>query len=169
MRITRFVSLSEPQFLGCISAFVDSLSGELNSASAALRRLESQNKGAAFAFEMTLDRHRYGTAIVLDRWNTLINAFGPHLPFARAQAIVESTAGRVRAAEEVLDRVNRLIDAADAYTPTVVEGSLLAFQSIEGMFGDERRAAEQDAKLGPMLPEEYTSARRIFLEDLAQR
>jgi hypothetical protein len=169
LRITRFPSLSEPQFFGCVAAFVDSLSGELNSASAALRRLESRSKGAAFAFEMTLDRHRYGTAIVLDRWSALIDAFGPHLAFPRAHALIESTPERLRAAEEVLERANRLVDAADVYSTAVVEGCLLAFQSIEGTFAEERRAAEQDAKLGPMLPEDYTSARRIFLEDLAQR
>ena len=50
-----------------------------------------------------------------------------------------------------------------------VESCLMAFQSVGGIFGEERRAAEQDAKLGPMLSEEYTSARRIFTEDLAQR
>ena len=34
---------------------------------------------------------------------------------------------------------------------------------------EERDDAEQSAKLGPMLPEEYREARRIFLEDLAAR
>jgi len=67
LRITRFPSITEPQFFGCVSAFVDSLAGELNSASIALRRLEGQSKGSAFAYEMTLDTHRYGALIVLDR------------------------------------------------------------------------------------------------------
>jgi hypothetical protein len=169
VRILRFVSLSEPQFFGCVSAFVDSLSGELNSASAALRRLENQPKGAAFAFEMELDRHRYGAAIILDRWSALVAAFGPHLPFPRARAIIEPTGERTRSAETLLQSANRVIDAADAYTPAVVEACLLALQSVEAVFGDERRAAEQDATLGPMLPEEYVTARRIFLEDLAHR
>ena len=170
MRITRFVSLSEPQFFGCVAAFADSLAGELNSASAALRRLEGQTKGAAFAFEMTLDRHRYGVAIVLDRWATLIGAFGPHLAFERARPIVETAPERIRSAETVLEKANRLIDAGgDAYTAAVVEACHLAFQTVDGLFSQERRAAEQDATLGPMLPEEYRSARRIFLEDLAAR
>ena len=169
MRITRFVSLTEPQFFGCMSAFVDSLSGELNSASAALRRLQNQQKGAAFAFEMELDRHRYGAAIVLDRWNALVSVFGRHLPFARAQSIVDGAGGRIRSAETLLESANRLMDGADAYTPALVEACLLAFQSLDGVFNEERRAVDQDAKLGPMLPQEYTSARRIFLEDLALR
>ena len=76
MRITRFPSISEPQFLGCVAAFVDSLSGELNSAAMALRRLEGKGKGAAFAYEMTLDTHRYGALIVLDRWSTVVGTFG---------------------------------------------------------------------------------------------
>jgi len=46
---------------------------------------------------------------------------------------------------------------------------LMAFQSLGGIFGEERAIAEQNAKLGPMLSEDYTSARRIFLEDLAAR
>lgn len=169
MRITRYPSLTEPQFFGCIAGFVESLSGELNSASAALRRLESHKKGAAFAFEMTLDRHRYGAAIVLQRWSTLVGAFGPHLQAPRAQPIVDAAPQRVRAAENILERLNRLLDVTDAYSPAVVESCLLAFQSIEDIFVDERRVMEQDAKLGPMLPEEYTTARRIFTEDLAQR
>lgn len=170
MRITRFVSLSEPQFFGCVAAFADSLAGELNSASAALRRLEGQAKGAAFAFEVALDRHRYGVAIVLDRWGTLVGAFGPHLEFDRARAIVDTAAERVRSAETVLEKANRLIDATDdGYSGAVVEACRLAFQTVEGLFSEERRAAEQDATLGPMLPEEYRSARRIFLEDLAAR
>jgi len=169
VRIIRFGSLSESQFFGCVSAFVDSLSGELNSASAALRRLQDQRKGTAFAFEMTLDRHRYGAAIVLDRWAALVTAFRPHLPYTRAQSIVDSAAERIRFAETLLESANRLIDGADAYTPAMVEACLLAFQSLGGVFDEERRAAEEDAKLGPMLPEEYTAARRIFLEDLAHR
>jgi len=36
-------------------------------------------------------------------------------------------------------------------------------------FEEERTETEQSAKLGPMLPEEYRDARRIFLEDLATR
>ena len=67
MRITRYPNLTEPQFFGCVAAFVDSLSGELNAASMALRRLEGQAKGRAFAYEMTLDQHRYGALIVLER------------------------------------------------------------------------------------------------------
>ena len=70
MRITRYPSISEHQFLGCTAAFVDSLFGELHSAAIALRRLEGKGKGDAFAYEMALDTHRYGALIVLDRWNS---------------------------------------------------------------------------------------------------
>lgn len=169
MRIARFPSLTEPQFFGCVSAFADSLTGELNAASAALRRLESSGKGAAFAFEMALDRHRYGIAIVLDRWSALLASFGPHLSFPRARVIVDSAPARIQSAETVLANANRLIDASPDYSPAVVEACYLAFRSVEGMFRDERDAAVQDSSLGPMLPEEYVSARRIFLEDLAHR
>jgi len=169
LRITRFPSITEPQFFGCVSAFVDSLAGELNSASIALRRLEGQSKGSAFAYEMTLDTHRYGALIVLDRRSTLVRAFGPHLEISRRPSIVERAPERVAAAEDFLGRANRLIDAADRYSGEMVEACIAAFQSLNTTFAEERAEAEQSGKLGPMLPGEYREARRIFLEDLAAR
>ena len=169
MRITRYPSLSEAQFFGCVSAFVDSLTGELNAASLALRRLEGCAKGSAFAYEMTLDMHRYGALIVLDRWSALVGAFGPHLRISRRAEILGSAAARMAAAEEILNRVNRLLDGAEAYDPEAVEACLAGLQAVNNTFAEERAEAEQTGKLGPMLPEEYREARRIFLEDLAVR
>jgi len=134
-----------------------------------LRRLENLAKGSAFAYEMTLDRHRYGALIVLDRWATLLRAFAPHLDASRRPALLESAFLRIEAAEKVLIAANHLLDASDAYTASALEGCSTAWQSVLGMFSTERTEAEQSASLGPMLPEEYTSARRIFLEDLAER
>jgi hypothetical protein len=165
MRITRYPSISTDQFLGCIAAFVDSFTGELNAAASALRRLEGKSKGSAFAFEMALDNHRYGALIVLDRWSTLTAAFGAHLN----HPIANAAPGRIQSAEQVLTRLNQVIDASPQYTTEVVEASLMAFQSLTATFGEERAIAEQKATLGPMLSEDYTSARRIFLEDLAAR
>jgi hypothetical protein len=169
LRITRNPNISEPQFLGCVSAFVDSLSGELNAATMSLRRLAGSPKGSAFAYEMTLDTHRYGALIILDRWSTLVGAFGPHLEIGRRPDIVARAAERVRAAEEILGRANMLVDAAPAYDDDVVNACEMAFQAVDGVFAEERTEAEQSGKLGPMLPEEYLEARRIFLEDLAAR
>jgi hypothetical protein len=169
LRITRFPSITEPQFFGCVAAFVDSLAGELNSAAMALRRLEGKGKGGAFAYEMTLDTHRYGALIVLDRWSTMVGTFGPHLHLSRRQEIVGQMPVRVQAAENILVRTNNLIDSSERYSPEVVEACLMAFQSLNTTFTEERAEAEQTAKLGPMLPEEYKDARRIFLEDLATR
>ena len=169
MRITRFPSITEPQFFGCVSAFVDSLWGELNAASMALRRLEGQPKGSAFAYEITLDQHRYGALIVLDRWSTLVRAFGPHLRISRRQGIVASAPARIAAAVEILGRVNQLVDAAERYSAEIVEACAVAFHSLSTTFAAEREEAEQAAKLGPMLSDEYREARRIFLEDLAAR
>ena len=45
----------------------------------------------------------------------------------------------------------------------------MAFQALSTTFADERKEAEQSASLGPMLPEDYRQARRVFLEDLAAR
>jgi len=169
LRITRYPNISEIQFFGCVSAFVDSLSGELNAATIALRRLTGSRKGAAFAFEMALDSHRYGALIVVDRWSTLTGAFGPHLALSRNAAILESAAQRVRSAEEILGRANMMVDAAPAYSEDIVGACLMAYQAVDGVFAQERAEAEQSGKLGPMLPEDYRDARRIFLEDLAAR
>ena len=169
MRITRYPNINEAQFFGCVSAFVDSLSGELNAATMALRRLTGSRKGAAFAFEMSLDTHRYGALIVVDRWSTLTAAFGPHLALSRHAEILASAGERVRSAEQILGRANAMVDAAPAYTDEVVEACLVGFQAVDGVFAQERAEAEQAGKLGPMLPEDYRDARRIFLEDLAAR
>jgi hypothetical protein len=169
VRITRFPTMTEPEFFGCVAAFVDSLAGELNGAAAALRRLEGRGKGSAFAYEMTLDQHRYGALIVLDRWSTVVRAFGPHLQLSRHQSILAEVLPRIATAEDILNRANQLLDAAGQYNSPAVEACLLAFRSLETTFAEERAAADQYAKLGPMLPEEYKESRRIFLEDLAAR
>jgi len=169
VQITRYASLSEPQFLGCVSAFADAFTGELNSAAIYLRKLEGRSKGAAFAYEMSLDRHRYGAVTVLDRWDALVGTFGPHLTLSRYSAIVGAAPLRVRAAESILENTNRLIDAADPYSSEMVEACMLAFQSLTNTFAEERQAAGQSAQLGPMLPDEFRQARGIFLQDLTAR
>lgn len=169
MRIIRFPNISEAQFLGCTAAFVDSFFGELQSAAIALRRLEGKGKGDAFAFEMELDTRRYGALIVLDRWSSLVGTFGPHLQLSQRQAIVEDAPNRIAGAEQILSRANQLIDAAENYGSELVEVCVTAFQTLKTTFTDERAAAEQWSRLGPMQPDEYREARRIFLEDLAAR
>jgi hypothetical protein len=169
LRITRFPDITEDQFYGCVAAFVDSLEGELNAATFNLRRLTGRGKGGAFAFEMSFDQHRYGALIVIDRWSTLLNAFGAHLMLPRRRDIVDRGAERARAAEDILTRANALIDGAPAYSEDLVEACAVAFQSVNGIFAEERAEAEESAKLGPMLPEPYRDARRIFLEDLSAR
>ena len=169
MRITRFPHLTEAQFRGCVSAFVDSLFGELNAAAMYLRKLEGHAKGAAFAYEMSLDNHRYGALLVLDRWATLVHAFGAHLQLSKRPGILEEASGRVQTAENILGRANQVLDDTPQYTGDVVSACLLAFQSLGTTFAEERQAAEEEARLGPLLPEDYREARRVFLEDLAAR
>ncbi len=169
MRIIRYPSITEQQFFGCASAFVDSLMGELNAAAAALRRLDGRGKGDAFAYEMTLDTHRYGALIVLDRWATLAGTFSPHLHLSRDAQILDEARKRVEMAETILNTANRLIDASDRYNTALVEACILAFQSLQTTFQQEVKIVEQFAKLGPMLPDDYKEARHIFLEDLAAR
>jgi hypothetical protein len=169
VRITRFPSISEQQFLGCAAAFVDSISGELNAAGLALRRLEGQGKGRAFAYEMTLDTHRYGALIVLDRWTALVQAFGPHLALQEAPGIVTGAPVRVQAAEKILGHANQLLDNAETYSGELAEACLLAFREVDRTFAEERAVTERYGTLGPMLSADYREARRIFLEDLAAR
>lgn len=169
MRITRYPSITEQQFFGCVSAFVDSLLGELNAAASALRRLEGKGKGDAFAYEMTLDTHRYGALIVLDRWSTLAGTFAPHLELSRDREILEDARPRTETAEKIMAATNAVIDGSERYSPDIVEASILAFQSLQGTFRQEGAAAEQFARLGPMQSDDYKEARRIFLEDLAAR
>jgi len=169
LRILRYPSITPDQFHGCIAAFVDSLAGELNAATIALRRLEGQAKGRAFAYEMTLDTHRYGALIVLDRWSSLVRAFGPHVQLPGGQSPIENAAQRVQSAETVIARANQVVDAGSDYSPEIVEACVMAFQAAQNAFTEERALAERNAKLGPMLSEDYKSARQIFLEDLAAR
>jgi hypothetical protein len=169
VRIVHYPSIGESEFFGCVAAFTSSLEGELNAAAVALRRLEGCAKGVAFAFEMALDRHRYGARIVLDRWLRLVETFGGHLSLTRRPEILGQARVRVAAAGNVLEHANRLLDGAENYGSDVVEACLLAFRTVTGTFAEEFEEAAQSAALGPMLPESYTSARRIFAEDLAAR
>jgi hypothetical protein len=169
LRITRFPSLTESQFAGCMAAFLDVLEGELNSAVTYLRRLENRAKGSAFAYEMELDRHRYGALIVLDRWLAVTAAFGADPGLAEHADAIARAPEQVRVSAETVGRANAVIDAADGYSSDVVEGCALAFQAVRSGFAGERESARRYAELGPMLPEDYRQARAIFLEDLAAR
>jgi len=68
-----------------------------------------------------------------------------------------------------MEQTNRLIDGSPLYSEAMIEACQAAFHSVSGMFHQELESAAQNAKLGPMLSEDYTTARRIFLEDLAVR
>ncbi|MBM3735194.1 MAG: hypothetical protein FJW39_05345 [Acidobacteria bacterium] len=161
--------LSEPEFMGCVSAFVDSLWNSLDGTAQALARLESRPKGAAFLFEMQLDQQRYGAVMILDRWERVALEFGPHVTLSRHQGVLEGGAGRIAPARDLLNRLNQLIDAGDRYTPELLAAAEMTFASIRSTFEAEHKAAIGMENLGPMLPEEYTAARRMFQADLAAR
>jgi hypothetical protein len=169
LQITRYPSIDEMQFLGCTSAFIDSLTGEMNAAILFLRKLQGSRKGAAFAFEMQLDTHRYGALIVLERWGDFIHAFRDHIRLDRYPGIVEEAPARVQTAENILGRANQLIDASEHYGPEVVAACEMAFRSLHTTFREEKQAAEETARLGAMLPPGYREYRRVFLGDLASR
>ena len=169
MQITRFLSINENQFLGCLSAFIDTLSGELNSALAYLRRMENRRKGSAFAFEMQMDKHRYGAMIVLERWIDFTRAFAGHVQFGRHQPLFDQAQQRVTQSQRILEQSNQLIDNADTYATEIIEACAMAYRTIEFTFQEERKAADQTVALGPLLPEEFKEYRRVFLADLSER
>ena len=70
-----------------------------------------------------------------------------------------------------LIRVDRLVPPLRQLRreEAVVEACILAFQSLSTTFAEERKAADQSAQLGPMLPDEFKQARGIFQQDLAAR
>jgi hypothetical protein len=167
LQITRYPSLSEQQFLGCVAAFVEALSGELNGVMASLRRLEGRGKGAAFAFEIELDKRRYGAILALDRWGELVRAYGEHADYQRG--LFAEGPGRVESSERVLVRVNEVLDACESYGAEVMAGVGLAVDSVMRTFGEEREVAEKTLTLGPLLAAEFHEARRVFAWDLAAR
>lgn len=169
MQITRFLSLNENQFLGCVSAFTDTLSGELNSALNYLRRLEGKRKGSAFAYEMQLDKHRYGALIVLERWGDFTRTFAGHVELGSRQSMFDEAAVRVESAQQLLQRANLMLDQAALYGGEIVEACQMAYRTVELTFQEEQQAASQMASLGPMLSEEFKEYRRVFQGDLAER
>ncbi|MBL8294722.1 MAG: hypothetical protein JNN08_22950 [Bryobacterales bacterium] len=169
MRILRYPALNEPEFMGCVSAFSDSLTSALEATKSFLGRLHAQPKGAAFAFEMQLDSHRYGVMLILERWGEFVNQFGPHMAAIKHAEVVKDAALRIQTAENLMVRTNRLIDAAAQYTPELEQAVDQAVITILRTFSQERAAAEEMSALGPMLPDEFREARRVFLADLDQR
>jgi len=155
--------------MGCVSAFSDSLTSALEGTKAFLGRLQAQPKGAAFAFEMQLDSQRYGVMLILERWGEFVNRFGAHVEKLKYPGIVQEAPLRIQTAENLMIRTNRLIDAAAQYTPELEHAVEHAVSTILRTFQEERSAADESAALGPMLPEEFREARRVFLADLAQR
>lgn len=169
MRILRYPTLSEAECLGCVSAFVDSLSSAIEGMLTFVRRLQGQPKGAAFAFEMQLDSHRYGIMLILERWGELLHHFGPHLHNLKDPSILHDAPQRIQMSENLLVHTNRLIDATELYTPELLHAAEQACQTIVRTFSHERSAAEQMLNLGPLQPAAFGEARRIFLADLAAR
>lgn len=169
LQITRFLSLNETQFLGCVSAFVDTLNGELNGTMTFLRRLQGKRKGSGFAFEMQMDKHRYGLLIVLDRWAEFARAFAPVSDVGPKQPMLDRAVAQAATAQSVIERANRVLDDADFYSTEIVEACALALHTVELTFKEEQEAAGKAASLGPMLSEEYKQYRSVFLADLSER
>lgn len=169
MQIARYLSLNEQQFLGCVSAFVDVLSSEMSGALMNLRRLENRGKGSAFAFEMAMDRARYGALIVLERWTELHRAFHGHASLGALQSMFDQAPERAAAAAKLIEQTNHLIDRAEVYSPDVVAACEAAFRTVDLTFSEEREAAAKSGALAELGVEDYRDYRRVFAGDLAAR
>ena len=77
MRVTRCPQIGDSQFFACVAMLVDSLSGRLHAATVRLHRKAANRKGSASACDLTLDTHRCGAWIVLDRWDHTWESDGP--------------------------------------------------------------------------------------------
>jgi len=76
VRVARCPQFSDSRFFRCVAVLVDFLSGRLHAATVWLHRKVVNRKVSASACELTLDTHRCGALIVLDRWSTLVGALG---------------------------------------------------------------------------------------------
>ena len=169
MRILRYPSLTEEQALGCLCAFTDALEAELKAAAQFLHRLQGQEKGRAFAFEMELDAHRYGVVITVDRWRQFAGAFGPHLAGTRMGALLENAPQSAEAATALMERLNEAVDSAPAYSGDLISACTSDLDRVLRLFDGALGQASETMSLGPMLSEDFREARRIFASDLASR
>jgi hypothetical protein len=71
-----------------------------------LHRKVANRKGSASACDLTLDTHRRGALIVLDRWSTLVGALGPHPGIGRPADVIRRAGDRVHAAGDILNPAN---------------------------------------------------------------
>jgi hypothetical protein len=169
LQIRRFLSLNEPQFLGCTSAFLDALDSEMQSAQAYLQRLVNQSKGRAFGFEMQLDKHRYGSLIVLERWAEFGSAFASTGMLGELQPLLEQARARATSAAGLIEKMNAMVDAADFYSPELIEACGMTFHAVGNIFRDEREAVQRLHALGAEPPEDFRHYRSVFTGDLAVR
>jgi hypothetical protein len=169
MQILRYPAITSTQFLGATGAFWDTLTNTLSLTLGNLQKLAGRRKGAAFAYEMEMDKARYGALIVLERWGVFVQTFGPHIVLDVRKGIIGEAPARIKAAEDLLRRANQMMDAAEEYSDELLAAAALAFDTVRATFAEERQSAEQMALLGPMLPEDYEEARRLFMADLNAR
>ncbi len=169
MQILRFPSMSEAEYFGCVSAFVDSLWAALDGVAQSLGKLQGRAKGAAFLFEMQLDQHRYGALMILDRWERFVEGFGPHVELTRHREATAGTPASVEAARGLITKLNAIIDSAERYTPELAAAADMTSQAVRSAFSAAHLAADQMEKLGPMLSDEFQASKRIFRADLAAR
>lgn len=169
MRILRYPTLNEDEFAGCVAAFADSLSSAVEATRSFLNRLRGSQKGSAFAFEMQLDQSRYGLLLILARWTQFLDHFGSFFEAGKYASIVEQPLSRIQSAEDLIRRMNDVIDSGEDYGPDIQEAVRQALDALDLTFRPELEAATSLARLGPMLPDATTETRRVFLADLGAR
>ena len=134
-------ALSEPEYLGCLAAFVDSFSGHLTQTRSYLARLEGKKKGALFGWEMALDQARYGALIVLERWKELNERFSRSIDGLPGSLPSGESSARAEQACQDLAGWNERLDAAERYDPVLMECYGAALLNLLDGLAQEQQAA----------------------------
>ncbi|MCH7978038.1 MAG: hypothetical protein IH935_03550 [Acidobacteria bacterium] len=134
-------ALSEPEYMGCLAAFVASFSGHIAQARNFLARLEGKQKGAFFAWEIALDQARYGALIVLERWKELNERFSQSIDGLPGSLPSGESSARAEQACQDLAGWNERLDAAERYDPVLMECYGAALLNLLDGLAQEQQAA----------------------------
>lgn len=134
-------ALSEPEYLGCLAAFVASFSGHIAQARNFVARLEGKQKGALFAWEIALDQARYGALIVLERWKELNGRFHQSIDGLPGSLPSAESSARAEQACQDLAGWNERLDAAERYDPVLMECYGAALLNLLDGLAQEQQAA----------------------------
>ncbi len=184
MRILDQPALDHTEYSACLAAFCNSLGRHLGETEAYLAKLAGRRKGGHFGWEIALDKARYGTLIVLERWKELNESFAESLRNTPARALAEAAASRCDGASEALQAAYLSLDQLDEYSELFVQEATRRLRAVEELFAEERDAASRASSqfspesttltvlggaAGPASSERFQRVYDSFLTDLGRR